>query len=85
MIRFHKLKNIKPLQKFDFDTEESIDYKFTDLIETSRIELLQEVGRPVTQLKTILYYAGHILAAYQSTACVSVFRVNGPLDHTIDL
>jgi hypothetical protein len=39
VIRFHKIKNIKLLQAYDFSIDESIDYKFTDLIETTRIEL----------------------------------------------
>ena len=30
------------LQAFDFDTDENIDYKFSDLIETTRIELKQK-------------------------------------------
>ena len=42
IIRFHKLKSIKTLQAFDFSTESSVDYKFTDLIETTRIELTNE-------------------------------------------
>lgn len=35
------------MQQFDFDTQESLDYKFTDLVETSRIELVQNIEKPI--------------------------------------
>jgi len=38
-IRFHKVKGLKQLQQFDFSQSDDLDYKFTDLIETTRIEL----------------------------------------------
>ena len=38
-IRFHKVRGLKQLQQFDFNSTEDLDYKFTDLIETTRIEL----------------------------------------------
>ena len=31
------------------------------------------------EIRTILYYAGHILAAYQRQSIIDVFRVNGPM------
>ena len=37
------------------------------------------------QIKTVLYYAGHILAAYEGTSFVDVFRVNGPLVERLEL
>lgn len=39
VIRFHKIKGLRELQKFDFSTNEPLDYKFSDIIETTRIEL----------------------------------------------
>lgn len=39
VIRFHKIRGLRPLLTFDFNTEENLDYKWSDLIETSRIEL----------------------------------------------
>ena len=38
-LRFHKIRNVKQLQSFDFNTDANLDYKFSDLVETTRIEL----------------------------------------------
>jgi len=67
-IRFHKVRGLKQLQLFDFSSTEDLDYKFTDLIETTRIELQSQISSvepTVTKsVKTVLYYAGHILVAF---------------------
>ena len=81
------------LQAFDFDTDENIDYKFSDLIETTRIELTEQkdtaaseqLVQPKLDLKFVLYYSGHILAAHKRSSQVEVYKVNGPLSQTLDL
>ena len=37
------------------------------------------------EIKTILYYAGHILAVYNDQSVIDVFRVNGPLVERFEL
>ena len=40
LIRFHKLRGIKVLQRYDFAEDwENLDYVFTNSVETTRIEL----------------------------------------------
>ena len=43
---------MRPLLTFDFNTEDNLDYKWSDLIETSRIELNDNPKRslPVVQV-----------------------------------
>lgn len=36
-------------------------------------------GASNLEIRTILYYAGHILASYQKQSVIDIFRVNGPL------
>ena len=44
IIRFHKIRGIKVLQQYDFIEEwESLDYVFTNSIDTTRIELRDNV------------------------------------------
>jgi len=33
----------------------------------------------------VLYYSGHILAAYANTAVIEVYKVNGPLAQSLNL
>ena len=42
-------------------------------------------GTSNLEIRTILYYAGHILAVYQKRSVIDVFRVNGPLIERLDL
>lgn len=42
-------------------------------------------GTSNLEIRTILYYAGHILAAYQKHSVIDVFRVNGPLIERLDM
>lgn len=37
------------------------------------------------QVKTVLYYSGHIIAAYLAQSTVAIFKVGGPLQETIEL
>lgn len=37
------------------------------------------------EVNTIMYYAGHILAAYIGQSIIDVFRVNGPLIERLDM
>lgn len=72
------------MQQYDFSKDQNIDYKFADLIETTRIELKSEVlssnVSPDKKLvKTILYYSGHIITAYVDGGIIDIFKVNGPL------
>ena len=46
---------------------------------SDRIEITYKV------VKTVLYYAGHILAAYNEGSIVDVFKVNGPLVQSLNL
>ena len=46
---------------------------------------LSQEGSGALQIKTVLYYAGHILAAYEGASFVDVFRVNGPLVERLEL
>lgn len=46
-MRFHKIKP-STIQNFDFNTKESLDYKFANLVETTRIELKAEVERDLS-------------------------------------
>lgn len=43
IVRFHKVKGIKTIQNFDFNTDKNIDYKFSELVETTRIDLRSEI------------------------------------------
>jgi len=43
------------------------------------------VGAFNMEIHTILYYAGHILAAYIGHSVIDVFRVNGPLIERLDM
>lgn len=36
-------------------------------------------------MKTILYYSGHIIAAYEQGSIIDIYKVNGPLMQTMDL
>ena len=40
---------------------------------------------PYKIVKTVLYYAGHIMAAYSEGSIVDVFKVNGPLIQSLNL
>lgn len=39
IVRFHKIRGLKTIQQFDFATEQGIDYKFSEMVETTRIDL----------------------------------------------
>lgn len=107
-VRFHKMRGIKVLQRYDFIEEwENLDYVFTNSVETTRIDLevkredaalndATRLGRTESltdstaiaekpQVKTIMYYAGHILTINKKQPIVDVFRVNGPLVETYQL
>ena len=43
------------------------------------------MGASNLEIRTILYYAGHILAAYQKQSIIDVFRVNGPLIERLEM
>lgn len=85
VIRFHKIKNIKLVQQFDFGKQANLDFVFSDHIETTIIELgksdpkPQLAVKPVLVLKQVLYYAGHIIACYQDSSVVELYKVNGQL------
>ena len=90
VIRFHKVKSLKQIQQHDFGSGNPLDYLFSDLMETTRIELKQELEnqpqmpeRPA--LKTVIYYAGHILALYRTGSLVDVYKWNGPRVLMIEL
>ena len=36
-------------------------------------------------VKTVMYYAGHILAIYESHVFIDIFRVNGPHIERLDI
>ena len=40
-IRFHKLRGVRVFQEYEFDgkTQETLDYEFSNLVDTTRIEL----------------------------------------------
>lgn len=99
IVRFHKIRGLKTIQQFNFNTDESIDYKFSDMVETTRIDLRSDIvpqlgqsdDEPLTvkspnkQVKTVLYYSGHIFTVYFAGSLIDVYKVNGPLLQTIDL
>lgn len=43
------------------------------------------LGASNYEIRTVLYYAGHILAAYQNQSFIDVFRVNGPLIERLEM
>lgn len=46
---------------------------------------MRPLGASNLEIRTILYYAGHILAAYQKQSFIDVFRVNGPLIERLEM
>ena len=36
-------------------------------------------------VKTVMYYAGHILAIYENQVFIDIFRVNGPHIERLDI
>ena len=46
---------------------------------------MRPVGASNFEIRTVLYYAGHILAAYQKQSFIDVFRVNGPLMERLEM
>lgn len=45
----------------------------TDMPETQTLALANAKPTPKMQTKTILYYAGHIIAVYESLSIVDIF------------
>ena len=51
---------------------------------TPAVDIIQP-SQPKLELKRVLYYAGHIIAAYENSPKVDVYKVNGPLVNTLQL
>jgi len=55
------------------------------LLESQTLKLANKQSGPKLRIKTLVYYAGHILATYDFCSMVNVFQVNGPLIERIEL
>ena len=72
-----------------------MDYIFTQTVTTTKIVLnsgrVEDLNHhrasisTIFKTDTILYYAGHILAAYTSQVFFDIYQVNGPLEKRVDL
>lgn len=73
----------------------SLHYVFTQTVTTTKIilnsGLVEDLAHhrasisSIFKLSTILYYAGHILAAYASKAFFDIFMVNSTLEKRVDI